>query len=235
MRLGPLLAAGVLAAFIAFDATPVLAMRTPATDNSFIEHPALFGSRETFSLSTWRFPQWSDMVNRTRAELDAAQHVCAPRENRDCMPAEWRSLLDGLQGLDLRAKLERVNDAINRHPYVPTETNWHRPMYWETPFEFLRYGGQCQDYAITKYNLLRQAGVPADALRMVVLRDTAIGLDHAVLVAYVDGEALLLDNLTPAIVTTDSVDIYRPYYSINEDGWWLHVGGNAMTRVASAR
>jgi len=29
------------------------------------------------------------------------------------------------------------------------------------------------------------------------------------------------------------VSYYHPYYSINEDGWWTHFGGQAMTRVAA--
>jgi predicted transglutaminase-like cysteine proteinase len=105
-------------------------------------------------------------------------------------------------------------------------------MYWETAFEFLHYGGQCQDYAIAKYLLLRAAGVPADQMRMVVLRDTAINLDHAVLAVYVDGQPQLLDNLRNDIVAANSVSDYHPYYSINENGWWYHFGGQAMTRVA---
>jgi predicted transglutaminase-like cysteine proteinase len=106
-------------------------------------------------------------------------------------------------------------------------------MYWESPFEFLRHGGQCQDYAIAKYLLLRAAGVPAEQMRMVVLRDAAIDLDHAVLVVYVNGEPMLLDNLRGNIVPARSVSYYHPYYSINENGWWTHFGGQAMTRVAA--
>ena len=42
------------------------------------------------------------------------------------------------------------------------------------------------------------------------------------LVAYVEGEALVLDNQIAEVVPAESVDHYRPYYSINETGWWLH-------------
>src|SRR5712671_132989 len=136
------------------------------------------------------------------------------------------------RGLDLRAKLGRVNAAVNGHPYVPSQRNWGESNHWETPFEFLRKSGQCQDYAVAKYLLLRAAGVPAEQLRVLVLRDTRLGLDHAVAVAYVEGEAFLLDNRIGAVVPADSVHHYQPYYSINEEGWWLHVGPNA--RYASA-
>jgi predicted transglutaminase-like cysteine proteinase len=215
-----------------------LATTTPANYPSYEHnanraHAALFGSNEIYSQSIWRFKQWTDMLARSAAEEEDAQHPCATQSETHCVPPEWQSLLDQMQGLDLRQQIELVNDAMNRHPYVTTMQNWHRSMYWETAFEFLRYGGQCQDYAIAKYLLLRAAGVPAELMRMVVLHDAAIGLDHAVLAVYVDGEPLLLDNLRTDIVPASSVSYYHPYYSINETGWWFHFGGQSMTRLAA--
>jgi predicted transglutaminase-like cysteine proteinase len=173
------------------------------------------------------------MLSRADAENKDVQHACRPNSDKHCAPPEWQGLIDQLRGLDLREQIAIANQAINRHPYVPTAINWHRSMYWETAFEFLRHGGQCQDYAIAKYLLLRAVGVPANLMRMVVLRDTTINRDHAVLAVYVDGEPLLLDNLRGDIVPASSVSEYRPYYSINENGWWAHFGGQAMTRIAA--
>jgi predicted transglutaminase-like cysteine proteinase len=219
-------------------AAPSAAERTPATDLSYeddyayAEHAPLFASHEVFSPGIARFPQWTDMLARRDGELRAADHLCASAAETRCVPREWQVLIDQLHGLDLRTKVERVNAAMNKHPYVTTAENWHRSMYWETAFEFLRYGGQCQDYAIAKYQLLRALGVPADLMRMVVLRDTLLGLDHAVLAVYLHGEPVILDNLRPDILPASQVSFYRPYYSINESGWWYHFGGQAMTRVA---
>ena len=53
---------------------------------------------------------------------------------------------------------------------------------------------------------------------VVVLRTTALGEDHAVLVVSVDGEAFLLDNLWTDVVSANSMISYRPYHSINEVG-----------------
>ena len=190
--------------------------------------PALFGTREIYSPDIAPFVKWTGMLARFRLEQATAQRGCV--EQAACV--EWRELLRSLDGLDLRAKLDLVNAAVNRHPYVASQSNWGESNHWETPFEFLRKSGQCQDYAITKYLLLRAAGVPAAQLRVLVLRDSELGLDHAVTVAYVAGEALLLDNQISTVVPADSVHHYQPYYSINETGWWLHVGPNA--RYASA-
>src|SRR5438046_1710044 len=83
-------------------------------------------------------------------------------------------------------KIDAVNSMVNRYPYIPSAANWSEPNHWETPFEFLARSGQCQDYAIAKFMLLRAAGVPNELLRVVVLRDRRLGLDHAVTVAYID-------------------------------------------------
>ena len=181
---------------------------------------SLFGTSEIFSADSSAFYKWHGMMRRYALERRHA-------------PATWRALIQSLHGLDLSAKIERANAAINSHPYVPSPVNCHESNYWVTPFEFLRMGGQCQDYAIAKYLLLREAGVPAERLRVVVLRDTRLGLDHAVTVAYVGGEALVLDNLRSAVVPASSLPEYDPYYSINEEGWWLHRGPHA--RYAAIR
>lgn len=192
------------------------------------QSPALFGTREIYSPDIAAFGKWTGVLARFRLEQAVAQRGC----NGEAACVEWREILGALDGLDLRAKLDLVNAAVNRHPYVASQSNWGESNHWETPFEFLRKGGQCQDYAITKYLLLRAAGIPAAQLRVLVLRDTVLGLDHAVTVAYLDGEAFLLDNQIGTVVPVDSVHHYQPYYSINEAGWWLHVGPNA--RYASA-
>lgn len=206
----------------------LLLLSSPALAAS---EPALFGTREVFSSDSSAFFKWHGVLRRFAAE-EQRDAACAPGAAA-CAPAQWRALVQSLKGLPLRAKIDAANAAINAHPYVPSYVNWRESNHWETPFEFLRKGGQCQDYAVTKYLLLRAAGVPAADLRVVVVHDERLGLDHAVTVAYVDGQALLLDNLRRAVVPAASVHEYQPYYSINEQGWWLHRGPNA--RYAALR
>ena len=221
-------------------AVPSFAARVLSIDISYdrnhndAEHAPLFGSSEVYSRSTWRFKQWTDMLARADAENKDAQHVCTSRTDKHCVPAEWQGLIDRLRGLDLRQQIAIANQAINRHRYVPTAVNWHRSMYWETAFEFLRHGGQCQDYAIAKYLLLRAAGVSADQCawsccaipRSISITPCSPSMSN--------GEPQLLDNLRGDIVPASSVGDYHPYYSINENGWWTHFGGQAMTRVAAS-
>ncbi len=185
-------------------------------------HSALFGTREAYSTDIGRFYKWTGMLKRWTEERQLASGPCVLGQSQGCEPREWHRIVELLKPLDLRAKLTAVNDLVNHYPYTPSNANWNQPNYWETPFEFLRKSGQCQDYAITKFMLLRAAGVPNDLLRIVVLRDMRLRLDHAVTVAYVDGEALMLDNQIAAVTPVSEIHHYQPYYSINETGWWLH-------------
>jgi predicted transglutaminase-like cysteine proteinase len=224
---------------LAFAVAPAMAQHFSGAPAA----PPLFGTREVHSTDISAFTKWTGVLAGFAAEQHRMAGACAPGEREGCAPGEWQQLLDELRGLDIHAKLERVNAAINRHPYIPSLRNWGESNRWETPFEFFRRGGQCQDYAIAKYLLLRAAGVAAGQLRLVVLRDMRLGLDHAVTAAYVDGTVLLLDNQMRRVTPASSVHHYQPYYSINEQGWWLHVGPNAryaavgtvLGQVAAAR
>ena len=200
---------------------PALAALPPATA-PVAPTPSLFGTREIFHGDTSLFRPWTDMVARSRAEFAAIPSGCT-RGTPACSRGEWSQLVAKLAPLPLREKVTLANAVLNGVPYVPATRNWGRANYWEAPLEFLAYGGQCQDYAIAKYMALRQAGVPAALMRVVVLRAMARGEDHAVLVVNVDGEELVLDNLRSGMVPANADTAYRPYYSINETGWWQHV------------
>ncbi|HTS91021.1 MAG TPA: transglutaminase-like cysteine peptidase [Stellaceae bacterium] len=183
----------------------------------------LFGTAEYFSSDITPFYKWTEALSRSQTEIASALGPCPVGATEACAPRPWVALLATLQGLDLRAKAVRVNAEINRYPYVPSQVNWGTANHWETPFEFFRRSGQCQDYAIAKFMALRAAGVPNELMRIVVVRDLAQAVDHAVLAVYVDGEALVLDNQTDAILPASEIVRYRPYYSINEAGWWRHM------------
>lgn len=175
------------------------------------EGEQLFGSAGTFSSSSGKdypcFTKWTGVLKRYAQE-----------EGHE--PAVWQELIQSLKGLDLRAKLEAVNTAINNHPYVSSYVNWHESNHWETPSEFLAKGGQCQDFVVTKYFLLRAAGVPDAKLQVVVVRDKIWG-DHAVLVADDNGQKLVLDNINKNVLPATERKDLSPYYAINQQGVWM--------------
>ena len=71
--------------------------------------------------------------------------------------------------------------------------------------------GDCNDYAVTKRHELLQNGLPAQALRLSVVK-TASGIGHLVLVVVTTKGDLVLDNLTETI---------RPWQ--NTDYHWLKI------------
>ena len=59
-------------------------------------------------------------------------------------------------------------------------------------------------------------------MRIVVMNDMNLKSAHSVLVVYLDGEALILDNQIAQVINAKRIRHYKPIYSINERNWWLH-------------
>jgi len=190
-------------------------LASPTTASADLSKVGLFRTRELHSANLVPFPKWRDMLARFEQEITD----CTPDR---CRLDEWRQLVASLQGQKPTTQLKLVNKAINQHRYVEDWANWDLADYWETPLQFLDRSGDCEDFAIAKYLALRAAGMSADNMRIVIVRDNARRRMHAVLAVYARGRAWILDSLYDAIVEPDAVDYYEPIYSINEQGWWLH-------------
>ena len=91
----------------------------------------------------------------------------------------------------LLATLTRVNTQIN-HAGVSREDIG--ADVWNADAD----GGDCEDYALAKRRALVSAGLPASALRFVLVR-TPSGESHVVLVVATNAGELALDNLTDEI------------------------------------
>lgn len=118
--------------------------------------------------------------------------------------------------------LQGVNDAINtRVKFIDDKLHWGEDDYWATPAESIgSAGGDCEDYAIAKYYLLKELGVPISRLRITYVR--ALGLQgqaHMVLAYYVTpgAEPLILDNLDRRVRPASERTDLEPVYSFNDD------------------
>ena len=90
-----------------------------------------------------------------------------------------------------------------------------------TLFEFAKRGGDCEDYAAAKYFLLRQLGIPADDLRIVIIRERRHRAYHAVLaVRQPAGAIWLLESNN--VIAKDPHRGYRFVYAVNEKSVWDH-------------
>ena len=174
-------------------------------------------------------PRWRKVVTRVSQQEHSLDPACSSTARATCPAQVWKELVAELRTLPVRTRVERVNDVFNRVPYVPAEVNWHNVGYWETPYEFIAHGGQCQDYAIAKYLALLESGVPEKDLRFVVVHDNEVQLDHAITVVDVDGVSLALDNQMASVIPTKFLERrYSPYYALNDQGWWSYMPAGAM-------
>ena len=214
--------ASVLAAGVNADLHGIERTTPPVVAASSFGSVELFG--ESASYSNRPLQRWLSVLTRFSAQQTDPQYACAADKNekQTCALAWWNSFVAKLRALPLRERVMVVNDVLNRVPYVPGESNWGDAGYWETPLEFLTRAGQCQDYANAKYLALVESGIPDSLMRFVVVRDRQQALDHAVLVVYVNGEPLVLDNQNPAVLRADQIDRYAPYYALNTEGAWTY-------------
>lgn len=70
------------------------------------------------------------------------------------------SLLDSLKNVSDRKKLNFVNTWVNYTHYASDMTVYNKRDYWATLYEFVgKNRGDCEDYTIAKYYILKALGV----------------------------------------------------------------------------
>lgn len=198
----------------------------------------LFGSREIQSTNMKSFDKWTDLwrrhnLKRSEAQAEGPQSSSVERNCRGlnrakCSREAWEGFIDQQKAsfqangkIDLEL-LQSVNRYMNRSPYIVDPVNWGLPDYWATPDEFFLKDGDCEDYAISKFITLKRLGVDPSTMRLVILQDENLRAAHAVLAVAVDGVFHILDNQVDSVLPHTQILHYRPVYSINEGGWWLH-------------
>lgn len=137
---------------------------------------------------------------------------------------------------DRRARqIPQVNFMVNRLlSYRQDAQLWKTGEYWASPMESLaRRAGDCEDYAILKYALLRDLGVKDEEMRVVVLMDKAARQHHAVLAVRHDGKWLILDNRFSRVRFERDLPNYQVFYTVNATGQWAHAAGGKSLRLAS--
>jgi predicted transglutaminase-like cysteine proteinase len=130
------------------------------------------------------------------------------------------AIVDAGRQRDGRARLGEINRAINLAIRAASdEAQYGETDVWASPLTtFSRGAGDCEDYAIAKFAALRLAGIAADDLRILIMRDAVRGEDHAVAAARLDGRWLTLDNRRMAMVEDADIRNYRPTFVMDRDG-----------------
>ena len=126
------------------------------------------------------------------------------------------------------ARLERVNVFLNRVTFVDDLRHWGQADYWATPSETVgSNGGDCEDFAIAKYFLLRELGTPVQQVRITYVKATRLNQAHMVLAYYPSpgADPLVLDNLEDRVRPASQRADLVPVYSFNDEDVTLVASG----------
>ena len=195
--------------------------------------PALAGiSAEPFGLLTLALPKSGlreKWLSVERKLDDESLQLALCEEDRDrcgsAAASQFLDIVDNAKARKGRARLGEINRAINLaiRP-ISDLAQWGENDVWSSPLvTFASGAGDCEDYAIAKFVALRQVGVSPDDLRIVILRDTLSGEDHAVATARLDGHWLMLDNRRMSMVEDTNARNYRPLFVIDQYGVMQYV------------
>ena len=187
-------------------------------------YPMLFGSKEIGS-ANWTFkkgvvPEWRAMLGRWKNGAACESNICTAKS--------WNELVAQVKAAgDPMAKIRAANDLMNKQRYIEDMPNWNKTEFWATSYEFLKKNGDCEDFSIAKYMLLKAAGIPVENMRIVAVRIKSLGgIGHAVLVVYQGNTALVLDNRVKPVMDEKLVrSEFQPALSVNEKSWWVHLPG----------
>jgi predicted transglutaminase-like cysteine proteinase len=153
--------------------------------------------------------------------------LCDGDRDRCVSPAALQilAIVDIARAREGRARLGEINRAINLAIRPMSDLAQYGEVdVWSSPLVTFAHGaGDCEDYAIAKFVALRLAGISADDLRIVVMRDTIRGEAHAVAAVRLDGHWLTLDNNRMAMVEDAYVRNYRPLFVIDQHGVMQYV------------
>jgi predicted transglutaminase-like cysteine proteinase len=155
--------------------------------------------------------------------------LCDGDRDRCVSPAALRllAIVDNARARDGRANLA-IRPMSDLAQYGEIDV-------WTSPLVTFAHGaGDCEDYAIAKFVALRLAGVAASDLRIVIMRDTIRGEDHAVAAARLDGHWLTLDNRRMAMIEDAQVRNYRPTYVIDQSGIMQYVDAPLLAGLPGA-
>jgi predicted transglutaminase-like cysteine proteinase len=139
----------------------------------------------------------------------------------DCPSAavKFLAVIDAGRAATGRARLGLINRAINLAIRPMSDlAHYGVPDFWASPLTTFASGaGDCEDYAIAKYVALREAGVPSDDLRLVVLHERNTPTDHAVVAARLDGRWIILDNLQMTLQADVDLRNVTPMFAFDSE------------------
>lgn len=171
------------------------------------------------------FTKWVAVLEKNKEEADYIKNFegCEGTLERKCQFATWYLKLTTEANQDYISDIYRIHHEVNKFIYKKDDINWDKDDYWASPFEFFQHSGDCEDFAITKYFLLKDIGIDKSKMKIMVLYDSKQQETHSVLLILLHQSWYILDNRNNDIIGLDQAPLhYIPLYSINENGWWYY-------------
>jgi len=134
-------------------------------------------------------------------------------------------LIKRIEPLSERKKLDEVNSFANKVRFMSDQKVWGVKDYWARPVEFLgRDKGDCEDFVITKYFMLRKSGVQEEKLFFTYVKALKLNQAHMVLSYYETPKSipLVLDNLNFKVLPASSRNDLAFVYSFNAKELYLN-------------
>lgn len=190
-----------------------------------------FDSEEDYLAPALSLSSWSAVLVRHEQQRPALLQCDGSKSGCRGRLRSFRKMLTKSAGLSSVEQISLVNLYINRSHYDEDRVKrifdhqgnkiGIQRSSWSTLYDFLTSGGDCEDFATSKYFMLRELGFAAQDLRVVVTYERRLHGYHAVLaVQRPNGEVWLLD--TDNRIKKKSHRGYRYVYAMNERSVWDH-------------
>jgi len=122
------------------------------------------------------------------------------------------------------AVLERVNRSVNNQivPVQARSDDEKREANRDWRVALPGEGGNCVEYAWTKFMLLAWEGIPTGAMRFAQVRVPGSSEFHALLLVRIQNTEVAMDNLTPIIWPADKLQYEWVAVQNPANGWqWI--------------
>lgn len=183
-------------------------------------------TNEPFGLFSFRAPEgilwrkWRAAKADVSAELQQVEACRSDSSNCNDAARRFILIVDEVRSRSGSARIEAANRLINNAIRYTSDLSQHAAVdVWSAPLASLNTGrGDCEDYAIAKYVVLREAGVPEHNLRILLVRDRRVREDHAVLTVRNGETWSVLDNRSSKLASDGELLHFTPLFALDSAG-----------------
>ena len=188
-----------------------------------------FDSPDEFLADARLWPSWYQKTQKGLEEERVLLECVADQQKCQKFLRGTRIIIERGKGIERQDQLKLVNRYVNSfrryrrdRERVDSEVRDVKVlMQWSTLFEFLQRGGDCDDFATAKYQLLRAMGFEEKELRVVVVFHRPVREYHALLaVNFPPKKSSLLD--IDNRIYRHRPNKYKFIYALNAEGIWNH-------------